>query len=164
TQVLGILTYERGFNARDFGSGVAVALSILPVLAVIIWALASFMTSGTRASAASHGERDPLPVRVFRPGPWPFKMLFVLLFDAVEWIGFGIGAALRRLRGGGEDTLTGARTSRRILGALTWLALVLLLTFELFPFYFAFVSAFKPERQILSMQSVLLPQPWTLAH
>ncbi|HEY3111378.1 MAG TPA: ABC transporter permease subunit [Chloroflexota bacterium] len=163
TQVLGILVYERGFNARDFGSGVAIALSFLPVIGLIIWALASYMTAGTRASGGNLDERETLPVRIFRPILWPFKMLFVFLFDAVEWIGFGIGAALRMLRGGGEDTLTGARTSRRILGAFTWLVLVLLLTFELFPFYFAVVSAFKPERQILSMQSVLWPEPWTLA-
>ncbi len=163
TQVLGILTYERGFNARDFGSGVAIALSILPFIGLIIWVLSAYMTAGTRASSATLDERDALPVRIFRPLLWPFKMLFVLLFDGIEYVGAGIGWALRRLRGGGEDTLTGARTSRRILAGLTWLALVLLLTFELFPFYFAFVSAFKPERQILSMQSPLWPQPWTLA-
>src|SRR5207245_1368884 len=74
-----------------------------------------------------------------------------------------VGAILRLLGVGGQDTLTGARTSRRILGGFTWLALAVLLTFELFPFFFAFVSAFKTERQILAMSSVLWPQPWTLA-
>src|SRR5262249_27924479 len=37
TQVLGILTFERGFNARDFGSGVAVALSTIPLFGIAIW-------------------------------------------------------------------------------------------------------------------------------
>src|SRR5262245_31416765 len=67
TQVLGILTYERGFNARDFGSGVAIALSILPVIGLIIWVLASYMTAGTRGAGANLGDRDALPVRLFRP-------------------------------------------------------------------------------------------------
>jgi multiple sugar transport system permease protein len=163
TQVLGILTYERGFNARDFGSGVAIALSILPFLALIIWVLSSYMTAGTRASGGVSADRDPLPIRIFGPLMWPFKMLFVYLFDGIELIGAGIAALLRLARIGGEDTLTGARTSRRMLEGLTWFVLAVLLTFELFPFFFAFVSAFKPERQILSMQSPLWPQPWTLA-
>src|SRR4030095_1222851 len=115
TQVLGILPYERGFNSRDFGGGVAIALSILPVIGVIIWVLASYMTAGTRGSGANLGDRDALPVRIFRPVLWPFKMLFSLLFDAVEWVGAGVGTMLRLLGVGGEDTLTGARTSRRIL-------------------------------------------------
>lgn len=163
TQVLGILTYERGFNSRDFGSGVAIALSILPIMGVIIWVLASFMTAGTRGQGDSLAERDPLPVRVFRPIVWPFKMSFILLFDTIEWIGAAIGSVLRMLRGGGEETLAGARASRRVLSGFTWLVLIMLLSFELFPFFFAFVSAFKSERQILAMSSVLWPQPWTLA-
>src|SRR5439155_3259128 len=72
TQVLGILVYERGFNARDFGGGVAIALSTLPAIGVIVWALASYMTAGTRASGGNLDERDTLPVRVFLPVLWPF--------------------------------------------------------------------------------------------
>jgi multiple sugar transport system permease protein len=163
TQVLGILTYERGFNARDFGSGVAIALSTLPVIGLIIWVLSSYMTAGTRAQGGAQAEGDPLPVRIFRPLLWPFRRFFVLLFDAVELIGSGIGAILRALRGGGEEGLSGARASRRALAVFTWLVLIVLLTFELFPFYFAVISAFKSEPQILKMDSVLWPQPWTLA-
>jgi multiple sugar transport system permease protein len=40
--------------------------------------------------------------------------------------------------------------------------LALLLFFELFPFYFAIVSAFKTEVQITDMTSVLWPTPWSL--
>jgi len=45
---------------------------------------------------------------------------------------------------------------------LSLLVLVVLLLFELFPFFFAFVSAFKTSNQITDMTSVLWPQPWTL--
>ena len=37
-----------------------------------------------------------------------------------------------------------------------------MLFFELFPFYFAIVSAFKTDLQITDMTSVLWPDPWTL--
>jgi len=161
TQVLGILTYERGFNARDFGSGVAIALSILPFIGLIIWVLASYMTAGTRAQAA--GDGDALPVRVFRPIVWPFRMLFVLLFDAIELVGMVFGRLARALRGGQEQTLAGARTGRRVLTGFSLFVLAMLLTFELFPFFFAFVTAFKTHDQILSMTSPLWPTTWSFA-
>lgn len=157
TQVLGILTYERGFNARDFGSGVAVALSTLPVFAVVFWLLASYMQAGTRGDA---GEVSSVATRLLRPIVWPFKQLFTLLFDGIELIASAIA---RIAGGGGQQSMSSARMGRRVLSGISTAALVLLLTFELFPFFFAFVTAFKSESQILAMSSPLWPQPWSLS-
>ena len=39
-----------------------------------------------------------------------------------------------------------------------------LLLFEIFPFYFIFVTAFKSTLQIQQIQSMFWPAPWTLEH
>jgi len=157
TRVLGILTYERGFNAKDFGSGAAVALITLPIFAIIIWFLATYMQAGTRISGAT----DPFVVRLFRPVVWPFKMFFVLLFDAGEWL-FGRLAALGGRLTGRRASLADARVGKVVLAVITWATLIALLLFELFPFYFGFISAFKTDEQISSINNILWPAPWTL--
>ncbi len=160
TRVLGILTYERGFGSRDFGSGVAIALTMLPIFAVVIWFLAGYMLSGSRAEAT---DKISLQLRLLRPIVWPFKTLFTLAFDTGEAIAGGTNRALAGLVGRtGGATLTGARAGRRVLTGFSVAVLVLLLSFELFPFFFAIVSAFKTEVQITDMTSVLWPTPWTL--
>ena len=61
TRVIGLLTFERGFSARDWGSGTAIAIIMLPVFAVAIWFLASYMQAGTRAES---GDGQSLQSRV----------------------------------------------------------------------------------------------------
>ncbi|HEV8638817.1 MAG TPA: ABC transporter permease subunit, partial [Chloroflexota bacterium] len=160
TRVLGILTYERGFGSRDFGSGVAIALVMLPIFGVVIWFLAAYMQAGSRAQAT---EALALQLRVLQPIVWPFKKLFNFLFDAGELVASAISRGLARLFGRArEESLAGARAGRRILTGFSYAVLGLLLLFELFPFYFAIVSAFKTDEQITDMVSVLWPTPWTV--
>jgi multiple sugar transport system permease protein len=161
TRVLGILSYERGFASTDFGSGVAIAMTLLPVFGIVIWFLAGYMQAGSRAEAA---DALSLQLRLLRPITWPFKTFFTFLFDAGEAIAGGINRGFARLFGrSAESSLAGARTGRRILTVISLVVLALLLLFELFPFYFAIVSAFKTEDQITNMTSVLWPTPWTFA-
>jgi len=54
------------------------------------------------------------------------------------------------------------QTNRRLGTAGRWLALGLLLLFELFPFYWVFVTAFKTQGQITALRSVFWPNPWSL--
>jgi multiple sugar transport system permease protein len=160
TRVIGLLTFERGFNSRDWGSGTAIAIIMLPVFAVAIWFLASYMQAGTRAQTS---DAPSLQLRLAQPLVWPFKRLFILLFDAGEAIaGLASGGLGRLLGRGREESLAGARTGQRLLMGLSLLVLGILLLFELFPFFFAFVSAFKTSDQITDMTSVLWPEPWTL--
>ncbi|MCC6627834.1 MAG: ABC transporter permease subunit [Chloroflexi bacterium] len=158
TRVLGILTYERGFNAKDFGSGAAIALITLPLFAIVIWFLASYMMAGVRGTSA-----DTRAMRTLRPLMTPFRMVFTGLFDAGEWVARQISGGLRRLLGRrqGEATAS-ARTGRIAIGIITWVTLGALLLFELFPFYFGVVSAFKTNAQIMSVNNILWPNPWTL--
>ncbi len=160
TRVIGLLTFERGFSARDWGSGTAIAIIMLPAFAVAIWFLASYMQAGTRAES---GDGQSMQSRLAGLIAWPFKMFFTLLFDAGEAIGAVLSRGIGRLIGrGAEESLAGKNAGQRVTVGLSLLVLVVLLLFELFPFFFAFVSAFKTSNQITDMTSVLWPQPWTL--
>src|ERR687886_1281460 len=45
-----------------------------------------------------------------------------------------------------------------------YVLIAIVLVFELFPFYFIFVTAFKSTLQIQQIQSMFWPAPWTLEH
>ena len=85
------------------------------------------------------------------------------MFDAGEAIGAALSRGIGRLLGrGAEESLAGKKAGQRVTVGLSLLVLAVLLLFELFPFFFAFVSAFKTSNQITDMTSVMWPQPWTL--
>src|SRR5215472_9925701 len=135
TRVIGLLTFERGFGARDWGSGTAIAIIMLPLFGLVIWFLASYMQAGTRAGA---DDSMGIQFKLVRPILWPFKMFFTLLFDAGEWIGGTLSHGMSRLRGHGEEeSLAGKKAGQRALMGLSLALLALLLLFELFPFFFA---------------------------
>jgi multiple sugar transport system permease protein len=160
TRVLGILTYEVGFGSRDYGTGVAISMSVLPLFAVVIWFLAGYMQAGSRAEST---DAPSLQARLLRPITAPFRLFFNFLFDSGEALAGAINRGIARVSGrSGESSLAGARTGRRVLTGFSFAVLFLLLAFELYPFYFAIVSAFKSEEQITAMTSVLWPTPWTL--
>jgi multiple sugar transport system permease protein len=160
TRVIGLLTFERGFSARDWGSGTATAIILLPVFAVVIWFLASYMQAGTRSQES---DTVSAQMRLGQLIVWPFKRLFIFLFDGGEALAGAISRVFGALLGrSSQESVAGARTGSRVLVGLSFLALGLLLIFELFPFFFAFVSAFKTSDQITDMTSALWPVPWSL--
>src|SRR5215471_4972707 len=124
TRVIGLLTFERGFGARDWGSGTAIAIIMLPIFAVVIWFLASYMQAGTRAQAT---DATSLQMRAARPIVWPFKMLFTFLFDAGEAIAGVLSRGIARVVGrGNKQSLSGAKTGQRVLMGLSLMVLGLL--------------------------------------
>jgi multiple sugar transport system permease protein len=160
TRVIGILTYERGFSAGDFGSGVAISLITLPVFGAVIWFLAAYMRAGTRAEASDVLEGQ---LRIVGTVLRPVRLFFTGLFNGGERIAEWIGGGLKQIRGRGKAQSTvGARSGRRFIQGFALTILALLLLFELFPFYFAFVTAFKGLDQVESVDSIFWPQPWTL--
>ncbi len=155
TRVYSILAYERAILGLRFGPGAAVALSMAPVLALVILLLARFMRGGIDRQT-----NDTLVDRgLARIGSalgmlldlilWPF----IALANAVERLGIMAARSLRRGSGG-----------RRVRagGALRMLALAPFVVFVLFPFYWIFITAFKSELQIQQFSSIYWPNPWTL--
>lgn len=160
TRVIGILTYERAFNAFNFGSGAAISLILLPVFGFVIWVLAAYMLAGTRAA---EGDSVAVQIRMVAPAVRPIGRLFSLIFDAGEALVGLLATGIRRLIDRSEDEpVIGAQAGKIILGTLSTVALVVLVLFELAPFYWVIVTAFKTDDQISKLYSIFWPQPWSL--
>jgi multiple sugar transport system permease protein len=104
---------------------------------------------------------------------WPFRFLLSLLLkvfwvinDVIERIFEAIGGALSRtFFGTQDDTATHARKltwNRRLTNIFAAIVLFLLIFFEMFPFYWVFITSFKSTAQNTQFHSVGWPDPWTL--
>jgi multiple sugar transport system permease protein len=158
--------------ARSFriGTGVAAALSMVPLLAILIVILGRnvLATQTGRASVPKAAENNS----IFGLLTWPFRTLFGLITalfwlvnNGVEIIIEGIGSAIRKARPLSHDAHSAAaraKASKRRVGIVAGIVLGLLLIFELFPFFFVFITSFKSETQIVSFKSLYYPDPWTL--
>ena len=89
--------------------------------------------------------------------------LFWLVNDPAERAGRR-GDARRVRPAGSAPLLPRAATRRRRLRRDVRAARRRSLLFELLPFYFIFVTAFKSKLQIQQIQSMFWPHPWTLDH
>jgi multiple sugar transport system permease protein len=173
TKVYAILSYQVAITGMRYGAGIAVAMTMAPVLAVFIVILGRYMMSGRRLYAdETQFELPGWATAVLSVIAWPFKMIlrgllavFWLINNAVEDVLGAIGKAIRR---GTTRNLTPAQRAqrerrRRTTGqVLPLLTLGLLIAFELLPFYWVIVTAFKEELQITRFENVLWPTPWTL--
>lgn len=166
TRVYPILAYEYAVNALRYSSGVAVAMTTAPLLFILILFLGRYMM---RREDMAHSPDDDGPVwRFAMVVLWPLRLLLravLALFWAVngffETIFGALGRAIRRP---GSRPLV-PRAARRGVGVtVLYLLLGAVLLFELFPFYFIFVTAFKSNLQIQQVRSMFWPDPWTLDH
>jgi multiple sugar transport system permease protein len=90
--------------------------------------------------------------------------LFWIINNALEALFAVVGHAFKRIffgssKQGRARSEHAGRTASSILAST---ALVLLLAFELIPFYWVFVTAFKTTLQWVSFESVFWPSPWSL--
>jgi len=165
TKVYSILAYNYAIGGLRYGPGIAVSMTMAPVLGIFILILGRYMMSGRRLYE-EHSERGPSLLSTWLWWVlWPFKMLirlllavFWLINDGVERLIEGIGRLLARHPQEGEP-MPRATWTRQILPIG---ALVLLLFFELLPFYWVIVTAFKTELQITRFENVGWPMPWSL--
>ncbi|MEZ4729568.1 MAG: hypothetical protein R3E79_20760 [Caldilineaceae bacterium] len=159
------------FGAARFGAAVAVAVTMAPVLMIFIFLLGKYMSnSGRREDAVTDG----VPNLFSRLGAlitWPFRLLlrglvalFFLINDLAEQLFEGIGQFFSRTFVG--DSFQGQRRARRFSRSVTsFLAafvLLLFVIFELTPFYWTVITAFKKTSQIVAFESVFVPAPWTM--
>jgi multiple sugar transport system permease protein len=166
TRVYAILAYEYAIQSLRTSAGVAVAMTVAPFLFLLILVLGRYMM---RREDLAHSSDDDGPVwRGLMTILWPVRMLLrgvVALFWAINGVGEAVfGAIGRSVRRPGAAPVVARGTSRRI-GIVTLYVLIgIVLVFELFPFYFIFVTAFKSTLQIQQIQSMFWPSPWTLEH
>lgn len=169
TKVYTIFAIEAARSFR-IGTAVASALSMVPLLALLIIILGRNVLA-TQTGRASETAVEPNST-VWGLLTWPVRMLFGLIMalfwalnDGVEWAVERIGTIIRRLRPHSTDAHAAklrAVAARRRVNIFAGIALGLLLIFELFPFFFVFITSFKSEAQVVSFQSLYRPDPWTL--
>jgi len=169
TKVYTIFAIEAARSFR-IGTAVASAMAMVPLLVVLIIILGRNVLA-TQTGRSSHSAADQ-NMSLFGLISWPFRMI-ISLFGAIFWIinngieGMidGISSAFRKSRPLSYDAHASAmraKAARRRVNIFAGIVLALLLLFELFPFYFVFITSFKEEAQIVSFQSLYYPEPWTL--
>jgi multiple sugar transport system permease protein len=168
-----VYAYEKAIEELEFGPGAAVALTMLPITAALVFVLARYIRRSDQDS--SPGAFD----RFFsRWGRWlalagaVALVIALLLFDAgLLWkMAVGLGVILAVCVGYGRflhERLVrpaGVRARRSdLLGRLPmYLALAVLVFFVLAPMYWLLVTAFKTDLQEELRNSILWPRPWTL--
>ena len=169
TRVYTLFAIEAARSFRT-GTAVAAALSMVPLLALLIIILGR----NVLATQTGHGGHTDVGGGggFFGMISWPFRMvigalvgLLWIINDAAEAVVEGIGNLLRRNRTDAIDPHTAklrAQARRRRMNIFAGIALGLLLLFELFPFFFVFITSFKSEVQITTFKSLYRPDPWTL--
>jgi multiple sugar transport system permease protein len=172
TKVYSIYAVEAARSFR-IGSAVAAALSMTPFLLLLIFILGRYMMAGHRGrDYVESDERGPV-MQLLYWAAWPFRFLLSLLLkvfwvinDVIERIFEAIGGALSRtFFGTQDDTATHARKltwNRRLTNIFAAIVLFLLIFFEMFPFYWVFITSFKSTAQNTQFHSVGWPDPWTL--
>lgn len=165
TRLYSILAYEKAIASLQYGPGSAIALSVAPLMALLIWLLARFMRREERTVPT--GQSPSIGAHVGRG----FSRLFSSLLDVIFWPFDQLVQALGRLgttllasipvRPGRRGGVMQERQMRVGTG-LRVLALVPILLFVLFPFYWIIVTALKTTPQISERRSIFWPDPFTL--
>jgi multiple sugar transport system permease protein len=170
TRVFSILAYEYAITSLRYSAGVAVAMSVVPVLLILIIVLGRYMQGDP--DAMQQPSRGPLSY-VGTVISFPFVLvlravLLVLGFvgSVIERLLVGLGKGCQTLYMRGDRDREGSwnRLMQRLgdIGAYGLLGILVL--FLCFPFYWVVVTAFKTQDQLRTSHSVFWPSPWTTEH
>lgn len=153
TKVYSILAYQKAIGSLQFGPGTAVAFSLTPILAAFILLLSRYMRRDV-----SREEMDVVT--------WQDRVIdgigAVLSFvgNLVAWPILLLAGALGKILPKGTSS---RKRNEMIANFFRGIALLLLLTFILFPFYWILVTSFKGDLQISQRTDIFWPAPWTTA-
>jgi multiple sugar transport system permease protein len=168
TRVYAVLAYERIGGLR-YSQGVAVALTMAPILLVAIAILGRYMRAGQKGDTGQSGPVWNALMFVL----WPLRMV-IRLFIKLLWaindvleVTFGaISRGINQIITGGNPNRQGqSRKIGRAAGRTgIGLGMFVVLFFSLFPFYFVITTAFKEAAQIRGFRSPFWPDPWSLVN
>jgi multiple sugar transport system permease protein len=165
TKLYSILAYEKAIGSLQYGPGSAIALSVAPLMAILIALLAKFLRKDDRTNTAD--DRKNTAGRVI--GSF-LGRLFSLFLDVI-FLPFdlalrGIDVLAKRVRqmvnGSEHKPLLGFAEREQTNIGLRILLLVPILAFVLFPFYWVLVTSFKTDSQISTRSSIFWPDPVTV--
>jgi multiple sugar transport system permease protein len=164
TRVYSILAYEKAVGQLQRGPGTAIALSVAPLMAVLIWLLAKFMRhdEGRGAVIRKANIGDHLlgfGGRILGLVLDVFLLPFELTLRVSEYLTKTLGLALGKKQD--QPIIKRAERERWNL-VFRILLLIPILLFVLFPFYWVIITSFKTTPQISERISIFWPSPWTI--
>ncbi len=167
TKVFTIYSYGM-FAGHQYSMSVAAALITAPLLAFFIVILSRYMMRG-RTLYSDTTVREPGPVMralglIGLPFTWILGAVLAVFWfvnDNIELAFEALGRLIRRWRGIRDDVTHISRAPKWLGQAPAWIALILLLAFELLPFYYVIVTSFKTQQQIAQFSGVFWPTPWS---
>jgi multiple sugar transport system permease protein len=164
TKLYSILAYDKAIGSLQYGPGIAVAFSVAPLMAILIWLLARFMREDDKRDGRSN--RPPgMGDRIVAAGAGVVGFAVDVLIWPVVVAHWVIGWAIRRLR-----VVTGRTVAQPILAladrqraGVVGRLLVLLpfMIFVMFPFYWIVSTSLKSTEQISARRSIFWPEPAT---
>lgn len=162
TKLYSILAYEKALGSLQYGPGIAIAFSVAPLMAILIWLLARFMRQDDKRDGAS--ERGPgMADRLLAAGTWLVNIIIDLVFLPINLVFLGYEWLVRRIRvATGRPAMQPIlrSTARSNAGPLARLLVLLpLLAFVIFPFYWIIITSLKTTSQISQRQSIFWPAP-----
>ena len=164
TKLYSILAYEKAIGSLQYGPGVAIAFSVAPLMAVLIWLLAKFMRHDEGRGAATR--KPNIGDHLLKLGARILNLVLDLVFLPVELALQGLEALSRLVRRqmglpANQPVLKRAG-QRRVSLAMRLLVLAPFMIFVLFPFYWVIVTSLKSTPQISERTSIFWPDPFTL--
>lgn len=164
TRLYSILAYEKAIGSLQYGPGSAVALSVAPLMALIIWMLAKFMRQDDGKSRTA--TRSGFAAGIGRLASNLFSRLIDLVFLPFEMLAKVIevtaDVARRVIGAPAGGALVNRHQKERLGVAGRLLVLLPMLVFVVFPFYWVVVTSFKTNFQINARTSIFWPAPFTL--
>ncbi len=162
TRVYSILAYEKAVRSLQYGPGVAIALSVAPLMAVLIWLLSKFMRRDD--SNAAESRKASISDRILELAgrfiAWAMDLFFLpfeLVLKGFEALSKAIA---KRVKTDGRGLFKQAERERMSL-VMRLLILLPILIFVVFPFYWVIITSFKTTPQISQRVSIFWPDPWT---
>ncbi len=164
TRLYSILAYEKAIGSLQYGPGSAIALSVAPLMAFLIYLLAKYMRYDERSAGVAKKGFN-LGIGKF------FGRIFTFAMDVIFWpftmlnIAFEkVGLALRQRLTGTTAKPVFKPEGRERIGVVTRLLLLIpIMIFVLFPFYWVIITSFKTTTQISQRESIFWPSPATLS-
>ena len=165
TRLYSILAYEKAIGSLQYGPGAAIALSVAPLMALLIWLLAKFMRPDGRRGA-NDNKRPAIGDRLLKHVGGALNRVLDLVFLPFDLVVRSLEIMSRTartlvVRSADQPFLTPAGR-RRMNIVLRLLLLVPIMIFVLFPFYWVIVTSFKTTPQISERSSIFWPNPATI--
>jgi multiple sugar transport system permease protein len=163
TKLYSILAYEKAIGSLQYGPGSAIALSVAPLMALLIVILARVMRRDERARG--EGSKETIWALISRGFGIAFSFVIDVIFWPIDMIYRGVSAVFiaigRAIRRTDQPAMTQAGRERVGMGARL-LVLLPIMIFVLFPFFWVIITSFKSTPQISQRVSIFWPEPFTL--